>query len=173
MVLKVINTKPYKIQFGWVEIAPIGDQEDTIRTNINAFLEQGEIQEFEVNSSNIFQESEASLQLLPGQASANGFVGLHICIMESYKVGGSENAHTVCGRGNRVKTVDEKYDAEDEDIDCRVHGACACDVMFPDCPLSCQFCFEGLCDNYQACADGHVCVWNPENPTGFCMLSGE
>ena len=53
LVFTVLNTRPYSYTLEWVEVAPIADREDVIRTNLNAVLRSNQLGVFEVNASNL------------------------------------------------------------------------------------------------------------------------
>lgn len=177
MVLTVVNTKPYKIQFEWVDISPTADAEDVIRTNINTVIASGELMSFEVDATNIYPETEASLLAIQKKEGSSPNVDFTLCLHESFTAGGTSNEHTVCGKGKRIPVV-----AKDEAVECppcALTATCLCGTT-TDCPLDCQVCVGGLCNDWEGCAElsfetgaNHICVCTEAHPEGECvMLTG-
>lgn len=164
IVLTVVNTKPYKHKLEFVEVAPIADRNDVIQTSINTYLTQGELGVFDVNGSNLLSGViEASVLAPPGVSAKPGTVNFHICMKESYSVGGQPTSRTVCGKAWNIPAEEGTSPA-----DCKVHQACACTID-SDCSLVCQRCIGGRCDNYIACGLLKVCTSTEFFPEGECV----
>ncbi|MFH1788192.1 MAG: hypothetical protein ABH834_02280 [Candidatus Altiarchaeota archaeon] len=133
LIFTVVNTKPYNINVEWVEVSPLANREDTIRTNVNTTLEQGDIAVFQLDASNIYSTAAASV-LLPSPVSAdNLFINFYLCLREQYW-GGAWVGKTHCAE---VKNI----------------------PVFP-VPLA-PVCPEICCTNVDVY--GHMCPdpWNP------------
>ncbi|MFH1788219.1 MAG: hypothetical protein ABH834_02415, partial [Candidatus Altiarchaeota archaeon] len=184
LVLTVLNTRPYSVQMDYVEVAPIADRNDVVRTNLNEVLRTNKLGFFEVNASNLLSSVyEASLLSLPEAVAGDSRVSFHIRFVESYLVGGKASSHTAEGKGINIPYMD----APSVDGD-------PCSLSPPgwtipcgsgaDCPLVCHWCSgggpEGLCGdecgndpancNPEA-GPGEVCkcVATEANPLGTCM----
>ena len=170
MILTVLNNRPYTLEVEWVEVSPVADVEDVIRTGVYAVLKAGELGVLEVNASNIYDVSEGSLNLLFDASAALAHVDFNLCINEVNSAGGQLSNNTVCGTAHNIPVINERI------VDCRVHDACACETD-DDCPLVCQRCWyrpEGSrCDNQQGCpmsGAGDICKATDEHPEGECVL---
>ena len=173
MVFTVLNTRPYPIRLEWVEVAPIADKDDVLRTDLGELVQSGDLGVFEVNASNILVTVGASLFFIPSASAGGEFVDFIICWNESYVAGGSSKSHVVCGKGLRITVVSDDYNPPTGDpcIDPDAH--CPCETEF-DCPLICQACVDNKCDNKFFCMpcapDCPVCTcvpW-PEPPYAYC-----
>ena len=188
MVLTVLNTRPYTLEVEWVEVSPLVDVEDVIHTDVYAVLKAGELGVFEVNSSNIYFISGASVFLLksalaigpemstttsPDTALISSYADFHLCLKEAHSAGGQQSSNTVCGTAHNIPVLDEVFND-----DCIEHGTCECETD-DDCPLWCQTCdvlWTGLptgnCDNYHDCSPYGplVCKRTVTHPEGECVL---
>ena len=174
MVLTVLNTRPYTMELEWVEVSPLADSSGVVRTDINAVLSAGELGVFEVNASNIYSVSGASV-ILPLDASAGStHVDFHICINEAHSAGGQFSSDTVCGIARRIPVVElpESSDGcppghDSTDFPCSVNT---------DCPLTCQVCVMDICESYSMCAGisdatgiPHTCKCTQDHRDGECV----
>ena len=173
MVLTVLNTRPYTMELEWVEVSPIADSGDVVRTDLNAVLTAGELGVFEVDASNIYSVSEASLILSLDASAVPSNVDFNICLNEVHSAGGQPSSPQVCGKALRIPVLDEQYGSS---ADCTLHQACSCEYDW-DCPLECQVCGAPpgpptyLCDNYYLCPPGTFCAKTESNPLGECVVA--
>ncbi|MFH1789301.1 MAG: hypothetical protein ABH834_07970 [Candidatus Altiarchaeota archaeon] len=165
MVFTVLNTRPYSVEFEWLEVAPIADRDDIVRTTLNVVLKQGELGVFYVNASNLLSVSAASLSFLQAASAENPAVSFHVCLHESYSAGGQQSSRTFCGKGYNIQASTEQSPFAP---DCTISGECACGAILGECPLWCQTCFEGYCENYITCegifGPGYMCIPLVEHP---------
>lgn len=166
MVFTVVNTRPYSVKFEFIEVAPIADREDVVRTVIDSFVPAGDLRVFEVNASNLLSTVEASLLFPFVGKAASQTVSFHVCIRESFSGGGKQSSHRVCGIALNVESFKDPYPADE----C-ITGGCPCDTA-ADCPLVCQGC-PGWCDNEIWCdtiyGDGYSCKATGTHPEGECV----
>lgn len=170
MIFTVVNTRPYSVKFDYIEVAPMANAEDMLRTNIDTLIAPGDIRLFNIIATNLQGVSEASV-LLPSTSSAEYYVGFNLCLGESYTAGGRDMSHSVCGKANNIKAEDTpSFEG------CLIgQGHCdAChfcvplgDTDNPDlgfcqtaCPTPCHICFSGecvdTCEEYEGCiSDGY------------------
>ena len=157
MVLTVSNTKPYKINFEWVEISPLNGDDDTLRTSIQTIIDSGGIQTFEVNATNIIPAMESSLMMASDVEGTKTTVDFRICIYESYSAGGKSNEHKVCGKAKKIKVEKNSKKPKNKckkDKDCR----------------GCEVCDEnGECQN--TCSDSETCNWIKAEKRYVCELN--
>ncbi|MFH1788366.1 MAG: hypothetical protein ABH834_03185 [Candidatus Altiarchaeota archaeon] len=171
LVLTVLNTRPYTMEVHWVEVSPVDDENDVLRTDLNAILTQGELGIFYVNASNLNSVSEASV-VFPLKASADDVsVDFRLCIKEGYSVGGQPASDTACGIAKNIPVLDEPSGL----VDCTVNDVCPCDTD-DECPLVCQVCwwtpFGNRCNNCVGCpmsCAGDICAATAEHPEGECV----
>ena len=109
MVFTVLNARPYSVEFEWVEVAPIADSDDVIRTNINTLFRQGELGVFQFNASNLYPYASAGFLLPLDAAADNLYVDFHICFSEKSSAGGQQSSHTICGKAHNIRALDESY----------------------------------------------------------------
>ena len=184
LVFTVLNTRPYSYTLEWVEVAPIANREDVIRTNLNAVLRTNQLGVFEVNASNLLGSiMEASIVSLQ-DASAQDYVSFHIRYNESHSGGGKPTNHTAEGKGINILYIPEPS-AGNNPCNLAPPGwtiPCESDAS---CPLNCHWCsgagspeaFCGdNCGNDPANCDpeagpGEVCkcVSTEDHPLGTCM----
>ncbi|MFH1788410.1 MAG: hypothetical protein ABH834_03410 [Candidatus Altiarchaeota archaeon] len=158
LVLSVGNTRPYNVYFEWVEVAPIANRSDVIRTTLNVMVGQGDIGVFSINASNLDKN-------LP-------YVDFHITFSEYFTAGGKVVSHEVSGLARRIEV-------EQGPNICDQHLVCSCSVH-EDCPLVCQRChYPGgpdRCNNRQYCASmfgqDYECRRTEEHPEGECVFVG-
>ena len=181
MVFTVLNTRPYSHQLEWVEVAPIADKNNVIQTIIDTTLNQGEINTFQINATNLLSQITAASILIQPQATAKTqLVDFHICIKETYSVGGQPRTHTVCGKAWNIEVIDKPYDSS-----CETPWSCPCESD-SDCPLVCQICYmPGLPADESYCNGGalvggcveksietgipHECKSTAAHPEGECV----
>ena len=189
LVLAIANTKPYKFTFDWVEVAPIADKDNTIRTTLDAQIPQGDIGIYYVNGTNLLGGiSGAAVMMLPDARAGEDSIDFHYRHQESYHAAGTSNTYTTpwakalqiqknpqtsTGGGGITTTT------EGPSIDCSRHRSCTCDK--PQA-FDCQVCHEEYWDNYYSCSfpignsicwEGG-CVWDGSidcGTTGFCPLT--
>lgn len=153
LVLTVINIKPYTIHLGWVDISPIPDREDVIRTNLDADIPSGDMQSFEINASHIYPGSGASIIHFSGSVHAEENVEFNICLQESFTAGGSYISHEICGEAKNVPL------REDDEPECLVNT---------DCGL-CEFCNTNKnCMN--SCIGSEVCIFGGAQIGYICQV---
>ncbi|MFH1788368.1 MAG: hypothetical protein ABH834_03195 [Candidatus Altiarchaeota archaeon] len=165
------------MELNWVEVSPVRDETDVIRTNLNAVLKAGELGIFEVNASNILPVVEASALLIPDVLANSETVDFHICINESSIAGGKSTIHTICGKGCNIQ-----YLGEPKGLVCPPCSGqgdyCECETD-SDCPLLCQTCEPSggeikHCDNSYWCSvfDDPIsrCKCTVDHPEGECVL---
>lgn len=176
LVLTIGNSRPYNHRFEWVEIAPISDREDVVQTLVNMVFEQGDVELVVVNASNLLnQVVETSVLMVDEGAAKEKYVDFHICINESYKVGGRSESHVVCGKGFRIPYTPSSGGSG-------LPQGCEC-LVDTDCELSCEVCYYGggpeevcgICDGVYGCdlKSGEVgellsCEVTAEHPEGEC-----
>ncbi|MFH1788367.1 MAG: hypothetical protein ABH834_03190 [Candidatus Altiarchaeota archaeon] len=174
LVLTVLNTRPYTMEVVWVEVSPVGDEGDVARTDLNAILKAGELAVFEVNASNIYTVSGASLSLAFAASAASSTVDFNLCLNEVHSGGGQLTSHTVCGKALKIPVVELPEGS----------GGCPpghdlpsypC-ILNSDCPLSCQICVMDICESWSMCAaitDAtgilHKCQCTVAHPEGECV----
>lgn len=172
LILTVLNTRPYTLEVEWIEVAPIPDRDDVLRTDLNAVLRQGELGVFQVNASNVYSVSEASV-VFPLDASAGLlYVDFYLCIAEAYSAGGQAGSHTVCGIAHNIEVQDKPYGGVSV-MHCTRHLECDCTGP-SECPLTCQGCSEVQvgtykCDNYISCGGDMFCMPSGDPPGGVCI----
>ena len=177
LVLTVLNTRPYSHNLEWVEVSPIVDKEDVIRTNLNDIIKQGGIESYNIDASNLIPYiGEAGIVVIPESSAASA--DFYLCMRESHSAGGRDESHTICGEGINIIVLESTTTIYNP---CVEPGAeCPCDTG-EDCPLGCQTCYvvsigdPGWCDNYMGpCQDfhpsiPHVCKQTVEHPEGECV----
>ena len=153
LVLTVRNTRPYTMRYDWVDIAPIGDPSDKIRTYLGNLLKQGDVGSYLINGSNLAGGTAASLLILADTQGKTTYTDFHIIQQETHMVPGRDpNTKTIeNAKGIQITT----YDTPHGGGDCRLHRKCSCSEA-SDCPLSCQACSGGFCDNFLDCWDPGV-----------------
>ncbi|MFH1788483.1 MAG: hypothetical protein ABH834_03795 [Candidatus Altiarchaeota archaeon] len=175
LVFTVLNTRPYPIRLEWVEVAPIADREDVLRTDIGELIGSGDVGVFNVNASNLLSGIMESSMFLVSLADAfpstttsmidevsTGTVSFFICWNESYIVGGRSSSHVVCGKGLRIASVSDSHSGGGGgggDTCLEPLGFCPCEED-GDCPaiLFCKgTCVGGSCED--------ICFIMPET---FC-----
>lgn len=179
LVLAVMNTKPYKFTFDWVEVAPIANQDDAIRTNLGGQIPQGGIEIYYVNGSNLLGGiSEANIIMLPQAAAGTDTVDFYYRHQESYHAAGSSGTYTTPWAKALQITVNlENSPGGGGSCDCKKHRSCPCGEPPEDyCPqaFDCQVCFDGFWDNYYSCSIpiGNDICWSDFPPLGACIWDG-
>ncbi|MFH1789315.1 MAG: hypothetical protein ABH834_08040 [Candidatus Altiarchaeota archaeon] len=156
LVLTVLNTRPYPIRLEWVEVAPIADREDVLRTDIGELISSGDIGVFDVNASNLLVSVGASVFFFPGAGASSQFVDFFICWNESYIVGGKSTSRVVCGKAWRIPYVSDPFSGGayggggfTHPYPCDGPSGCPCYCLSEeDCLPNCEY-----CDNTGPCAD--------------------
>ncbi|MFH1789314.1 MAG: hypothetical protein ABH834_08035 [Candidatus Altiarchaeota archaeon] len=187
LVFTVLNTRPYPIRLEWVEVAPIADRDDVVRTDIGELIASGDVGVFNVNASNLVSVVGASVFFMPIVSAAGQFVDFIICWNESYIAGGKSSSRVVCGKAFRITHVSEPYHSEPEACTGICNCPCTSDV---DCPDPCQVCMPDSCSwhpCYKTCydrctiefecfgmGDYQYCAFDPEEaedyPEGRCWI---
>ena len=168
MVVTVINTRPHSVQLDWIEVAPIADKDDVIRTYVNDGLAAGAIGVYYVNASNVNPNSPALVLLFPATMAKPVTVDAHIKIQQTYSLAGE--TYTVISKGE-IRNIPVSPE-ESQGLDCSGHLNCECAVD-NDCPLTnCQKCIGGVCDNLAGCAHlgNLICIKTAWAPLGECAL---
>ena len=167
LVLAIANTKPYKYTYEWVEVAPIADKDNTIRTTLGAQIPQGGIGVYYVNGSNLLGISEAAIITLPESLAREDTVDFYYRHQETYSAAGTSGTYTTpWATAHQITKNPENSPvggSRGGSGDCKQHLQCACDGGNP-CPLSCQVCWGGICDNYRGCVGNEVVC--QEDPLG-------
>ena len=153
MVFTVLNTRPYPIRLEWVEVAPIADKDDVVRTDMGELVQSGDIGVFNVNASNILVTVGASVFFISGASAGSQFVDFFICWNETYIAGGKSSSRVICGKAWRITYVSEPYHSEPG----ACTGSCKCPCTSDaDCPDPCQHCMLDPCSwhpCYKTCYD--------------------
>ena len=177
LVLAIANTKPYKFTFDWVEVAPIANQDDMIRTNLGGEIPQGGIGIYYINGTNLLGGiSGAAVFMLPAAAAGEDTVDFHYRHQESYHAAGSSNTYTTPWAKAHQITVNPENSPSGSGggsgsglTGCQRHRACECTEPQG---LVCQGCWEGSdfimkWDNYGGC------TYITGEPTHVCWTVGE
>ena len=138
MVLTVLNTRPYTMELEWVEVSPIADSGDVVRTDLNAVLTAGELGVFEVNAPNIYPGVGASVLLIPEVSAKSKTVDFHIWMKESYSAGGKTVSHVVSGTGYQIPYVEQTSPGGSVDVcndGCILEGYESGSCLEPEPPL--------------------------------------
>ncbi|MFH1788370.1 MAG: hypothetical protein ABH834_03205 [Candidatus Altiarchaeota archaeon] len=169
LVLTVLNTRPYTMEVHWVEVSPIGDEGDVIRTNLNAVLKAGELGIFEVNASNIYSVSEALFFSPLGASAGSSYADFTLCIKEAYSAGGQSTSNKFCGTAWNIPVSEETIS--------RTPGNRCTSIS--DCDLACELCYfvppdtEGDCEGFLGCVElgfeYHLCTITEAHPEGECI----
>ena len=163
VVLTVLNNRPYSVSLDWVEVAPIADKDDVVRTLVDGVVNHGDLGFFELNATNLLGSiSEASL--FPIDVSAGeSTVSFHICIRESHSGGGQLFEHTVCGKAWNIPVTETDFPDP-----CVYPGAhCPCETN-DDCPLWCQVCDESPGEG-KVCWNDHIDSSCSSQPNYICV----
>ena len=190
MVVTVINTRPHSVQLDWIEVAPIADKDDKIRTYVNDQLAQGAIGVYYINASNINGNSQSFIMIIPTSNAETITVDAHLTIQQTYSLAGKTYTLTSEGELRNIPVSPQASQIQD----CTRHRNCPCDTD-ADCPFSCQVCWDygtgKMCDNLigcpggicgeigvcmpavscassDECPPGSECVKLPGEPFGFC-----
>lgn len=180
MIFTVMNNHPYSHKLEWVEVAPLLDKDDVIRTELNDVIKAGELKVYELDATNLLGGIyEASFIQLESVSAGQPLVDFNLCVRESYSAGGTDNSHIVCGRGMNIYVI-EVEDEEEESWPPGCIGPCQCPCETnDDCPLACWACNReeppGSC--YGHCVDtcGPTFGWSFEcqqtgtHPEGECI----
>ena len=222
LVLIVQNTRPYSMRHDWVEIAPISDPGDRIRTTVNGFLGQGDVGTYTINASNLAGSITANMLLLKQAGGKTTYTDFLYSHQETHLIPGGDpqiktytdakatqittystpqgggggggswptgcQKHRKCDCGEPVELVcqecagdmwdnykgclyisgDPEYFCwpKEEGSECINHNGIQCDGSNP-CPLACQKCSEGYCQN--DCVTG-TCTWIPIPPYYYCKI---
>ena len=184
LILTVRNTRPYTMRYDWVDIAPIGDPSDVIRTYLGNLLKQGDVGSYEINGTNLAGGSGASFQLLTDSSGKTTYTDFHITQQETHLIPGRDpETKTLNGKAWQITTYSTPHGGGGGvgggggggPTGCQRHRACTCSEPQG---LTCQSCHDGYWDNYEGCYDGEgawpteVC-WNNIQPTGSCILASE
>ena len=204
VVLTVLNTRPYSVTMDFVDVAPIMDREDVVRTDLNVMIKPAEFGVLRLNGSNLVPgimgasmffipwvdaapTTTSTYSVNPSQPSMAGNVDFHICLTESFSVGGSSKTHTVCGTAWRIEVHTEPYYSSVTTLPGCNWSISGSDCMCPctsdsDC-LTCQYCYIGLpmsepsscsdtCMDYclSAVGPGYFCRWTGVDNLGECVL---
>ena len=178
LVFTVLNTRPYPIRLEWVEVAPIADKDDVVRTDIGELIQSGDIGVFNVNASNILVTVGASVFFVPAVDAASQFVDFFICWNETYIAGGTSQSRVICGKALNIVSVSEPYGGV---LACSAPGGPQVCVVQEDCGIYCMDCAGGYC--HDSCSndvancgltwddpcDSCKCVATAESPLGTCV----
>ena len=183
LVFTVLNTRPYPIRLEWVEVAPIADKDDVVRTVFSDLIASGDIGVFNVNATNLLPPVGASVFFIPGVLAGGQFVDFIICWNELYIAGGKSSSRVLCGKGLRITVVSDVFSTPSVNPCADPYAYCPCESL-DDCPLSCQICYPAVlptqpfCDNYLgACSswgspyETYVCEATEANPDGECVTT--
>ena len=164
LVLIVRNTRPYTYTYGWVEVSPMVDKNDVIRTNLNAALEQGEIGVFDIDASNLLGGvSPAGLLALESSQAGQRTVDFNICFFESGSIGDTVRSQVVCGVGRQIQYIDEPGSSVTTTTCYRPQVWCGCPCT------SDEFCQDmyGVCYVCGVCVQGYL--GGPPDVPGHCQ----
>lgn len=186
VVLTVLNMRPYSVQMDYVEVAPIADRDDVIRTTLDIIVGQADYAVFQINASNVYKQYSAFVLPVSFVSAVEGFVDFNVCLGESYAVGGTSKNHVVCGNAWRIEVDDEPSSTSDtpspgcEGSELETDCACAC-TSDSDC-LTCQECYNTYpLGDPPSCADtcmdtcsytngpGWFCLWWGSGREGHCF----
>ena len=177
MVLTVMNKRPYSHNLEWVEVSPIIDKNDVIRTWLDDTIKQGDIKTYTVNATNLVPHiSEGGILPIP-EATAESTVDFWLCMKETHSAGGTTNTKTICGEGINIIVLREPHTSDPCD---NLPGESYCDdasVIDGIRCLPCQSCAGNVCmDDCDLMTDddceddpftGETCVCGQE---GECIL---
>ena len=175
LVLTVQNTRPYSMRHEWVEIAPISNPEDRIRTTINGLLGQGDVGVYTINASNLAGTTAASILLTTSSEAKTTYTDFLYSHQETHVIpGGSPQTKTYTdAKAIQITTYSTAWVGETgSHSGCERHVECSCNEK-SDCSLDCQDCIDNVCDNYFECsgAVGNTVCWPTESsPNGECIV---
>ena len=175
LVVTVLNTKPYSVEMDFVDVAPIADRNDVLRTLLGVALSQGELGVFELNGYNLYaQFAESSVLLFPWVVAGEKRVDFHICLNESFSVGGTVSSQVVCGIMRQIP-VDDGPSHLIRNCDGPGDGLYCDDDT--NCCLVCEACYLGICDDFYGCSEeseaaGEIltCTSTAAHPEGECLV---
>ena len=176
MVLTVMNTRPYRFRLEWIDVAPIVDKEDVIRTTINEILGQGEIGVYEMNATNLLPHvMESGIVQIPAVDGKTQSVDFVICMSMTIFAGGTERNQIDCGEGHRISYISDPHDdgsggggGEFPDTCNDPLGVCPCEDE-SDCPLDCRVaCIDGYCSDWCNTSPGEPCGALPDPLCSYC-----
>ena len=185
LVLTVRNTRPYTMRYDWVDIAPIGDPSDKIRTYLGNLLKQGDVGSYLINGSNLAGGTAASLLILADTQGKTTYTDFHITQQETHLIPGRDpETKTINGKAWQITTYSTPHGGGGGVggggggggptlEECMKHRECTCGL---DKGLDCQSCLLSYWDNYDSCAESpsnHICWPTVENPTGECISDSE
>ena len=166
LVLTVRNTRPYTMRYDWVDISPIGDPSDTIRTYLGNLLRQGDVGSYLINGSNLAGGAGANLLLLADTQGKTTYTDFHITQQETHLIPGRDpETKTINGKAWQITTYSTPHGSGGgvtttttvTAVDCSKHRTCPCSEPKG---LGCQICYMGFWDNYAGCAnpdEGNTC----------------
>ena len=171
LVFTVLNTRPYPIRLEWVEVAPIADKDDVVRTVFGTDITSGDIGVFNVNASNLVSVFGASFLFFPDASAKNQFVDFIICWNESYSAGGSMRSHVICGKASNIAYISEPYaGGGGASSTCfEPLGYCPCEEH-TDCPLTncASGCVGGSCEDFCFLNPDFTCGPLPDPLCSYC-----
>ena len=171
LIMTVMNTRPYTVELEWVEIAPLVDEENTIRTNINSVISQGDAATYNVNGSNILPPAEASVLAIPLSSAANTTVSVHMCVSLLFSARGSNHQQIFCEEAIKIAYIIEHYVGGGGGISTCFDplGVCPCEDV-GDCPLSnCRSsCVIGQCEDGCYNHPDELCGPLPDPLCSYC-----
>ena len=179
LVLTVQNTRPYTMRHQWVEIAPISDPGDRIRTPLGALLGQGETGLYTINASNLAGSISASILLTTDGEAKTTYTDFLYSHAETHFIpGGNPQTKTfIDGKAIQIITYSTPSPGGITtttalgSLDCTIHRNCACDMPQG---FDCQVCHIGFWDNYWSCSnpEGNDICWSGWPPEGACVWDG-
>ena len=172
LVLAIANTKPYKYTYEWVEVAPIANQDDMIRTNLGGEIPQGGIGIYYINGTNLLGGiSGAAVMMLPDARAGEDSIDFHYRHQESYHAAGISNTYTTpWAKALQITVNPGTSPGGTASPPYCVTGGCDC-TKTPDCPLDCQVCNLGKCDNDIGCPGEMVsCASTESHHDGECVV---
>ena len=172
LVLTVQNMKPHSINVDWVKVAPTADPNDVIQTNIGITMDQGELEIFEIDGSNLHVPPAAASAMIlsetQGKVSTVDPFILEIGI--SYTIGNKKIEQVISFVGKFIEFWQEAYNV------C-LPGYCN-KYSLDNCLDNCQQCENIEGDNCALCTDRceeimgvswYTCVSDVDDPEGICF----
>ena len=177
LVLTVMNTRPYSVQITYVDVAPIADRDDVLRTPIDVLIKHGELVVINVNASNVQQSvSNALIPLAPNvfakknkvKNKEKNKVNFHICFQEEHSSSGKIKTNVHCGVFKNIMVGAEPFLGFKECVSAELcyddSDCCGCEL----CSLFGEDSDEGgVCNDF--CAVDETCESTLQNPDGECV----
>ena len=133
LIIEITNTRPYNVEIEFIEVSPLIDKEDVIRTNIEELVEGAGYLQLMVNASNLVEGAGSSVLFMQEINAGKSKVDAQICMQFESNLGGKTQASLDCGEITNL----EVSNPEEEDT-C---GDSACNLVTNDCwPNGCFDC---------------------------------